>query len=122
MENTTTKIDLAYLYLLSDGNKEFEQKLLTGSIENVNELMNNLQLAWESSDAVGVKKSAHSIISLAAITGIPFAEGLCRKIDKAFADDLFHPEYEPIVKDILSCWPVAYEQLKSVLHGSRQHN
>jgi HPt (histidine-containing phosphotransfer) domain-containing protein len=122
MENTPTKIDLAYLYLLSNGNKEFEQKLLTGSVESVNELMNNLQRAWESRDAAGVKKSAHSIISLAAITGIPFAEGLCRKIDKAFADDLFHPEYEPVVKDIVSCWPVAYEQLKSVLHGSSQNN
>jgi HPt (histidine-containing phosphotransfer) domain-containing protein len=115
MDAASVKIDLSYLYLLSSGNKDFEEKLLHGSVADVDRLMNNLQTAWKTQDAGEVRKSAHSLVSLVAIAGVPFIEDSCRKIDQVFADNIFHPEYEFLVEEIVSIWPVAYGQLKELM-------
>jgi len=57
----------------------------------VNLLINNLQIGWKEKDAASIRKCAHSLISLAGIAGIPCVEDSCRKIDRGFADNVFHP-------------------------------
>jgi HPt (histidine-containing phosphotransfer) domain-containing protein len=115
MSNHTSKIDLSYLYMLSSGNKDFEQKLLVRTVAEVNTLMDNLKNAWELKNGADVRKNAHSLVSLSAIAGIPGAVTSCREIDRAFMDDAFHPEFDETVKDIIACWLVSVPQLNDVI-------
>ncbi len=117
MNTEPMNLDLAYLHMLTDGNKEFEKKLLAGAVADVDKLMLTLKEAWSTKNAAVIRKSAHSLVSLVAIVGIPGIEGWCRQIDRTFVDEVFHPEYEVLVTDIVSCWPGAYGQLKEILNS-----
>ena len=115
MNDNPITIDLTYLYSLTGGDKSFEQMLLTGSVADVDNMINGLKLSWEQGDAAGIRKNAHSLISISAIAGMPQVEGWSRKIDQAFADGLFHPELAALADNIISGWPAAKSQLEEVI-------
>lgn len=115
MNNTPIKIDLTYLYSLTDGDKSFEQILLTGTVADVDSKITGLKEAWEGKDAAGIKKNAHSLVSLSAIAGMPQVENWSRKIDQGFADGEFHPELSPLVDNIIYGWPDAQSQLNLII-------
>ncbi len=115
MQTGVVKLDFSYLYSLSENDKDFEQTLLNGTVANVNLLMNNLQLGWKQKDAAGIRKSAHSLVSLAGIAGLPFIVENCRQLDSGFADNSFHPEFEGTINEVLSVWPQAFSQLKELV-------
>ena len=115
MEFTSIKIDLSYFYSLTNGDKAFEQKLLIRTTADVENLINNLKNAWEINDGEGVKKSAHSLISLTAVIGIPMAESWCRKMEHIFSDHESHPEYKALYENIISCWSCAFPQLQDII-------
>ena len=118
MDNTPIKIDLSYLYSLTGGNKSFEQKLLSSAVVDVNKMVERLQESWNNKEVDGIRKSAHSLISLSAIAGMPAVESWSRKIEKAFEDGRFHPELEDTATNIISGWPSAYLQLQDVIAGN----
>ena len=115
MDYNSIKIDLTYFYSLTNANKAFERKLLTGTVADVDDLVTNLKNAWALQDGAGVRKNAHSLISLSAIVGLPMIEAWSRKIDHIFSDDQFHSEYEVLVNNIISCWSYGFQQLKDVM-------
>jgi hypothetical protein len=115
MEFDSIKIDLTYFYSLTNADKTFELKLLTGTVADVDRLINNLKNAWSSKDGEAVKRNAHSLISLSAVVGIPMVESWCRKIENIFSDDQFYGEYEALLNNILSVWSSAFPQLKEVM-------
>lgn len=115
MNGTQIIIDLTYLYSLTGGDKSFEQMLLSGTVADVDEKINGLKAAWETNDAAGVRKNAHSLVSLSAIAGMPQVEGWSRTIDQAFADGVFHPELAVLANDIIAGWPAAKLQLEEVM-------
>ena len=92
MIHSPITIDLTYLYSLTGGDKSFEQMLLTGTVADVDSLVDGLKGSWEGGDAEGIRKNAHSLVSLSAIAGMPQVESWSRKIDQVFADGVFHPE------------------------------
>jgi Hpt domain len=115
MEFDSIKIDLTYFYSLTNADKAFELKLLTGTVADVNRLVNNLKNAWALKNAEAVKRNAHSLISLSAVVGIPMVESWCRKIENIFTDNQFHVEYEALLNNIVSVWSSGFPQLKEVL-------
>jgi hypothetical protein len=115
MGNTPIKIDLSYLYSLTCGDKSFEQMLLSGTVADVDSMISGLKGSWEGCDAEGIRKNAHSLVSLSAIAGMPEVEDWCRKIDQVFADGTFHPEMAVLANNIISGWPVAKSQLEEVI-------
>lgn len=115
MNHTPIKIDLSYLYSLTGGDKSFEQMLLAGTVADVEIQISGLKQSWEGKDAEGIRKNAHSLVSLSAIAGMPQVEGWSRIIDQAFSDGLFHPELSDVVENIFSGWPAAQSQLSEVI-------
>ena len=111
-------IDLSYLYSITGGDKSFEYLLLSGTVLEVDKKISELEISWKDNDPNGVRKNAHSLISLAAIAGMPQVEGWSRRIDHAFADELFHPEYIALANNIISGWPIAFLQLKQLIADS----
>jgi len=108
-------IDLTYLYSLTGGDKSFEQMLLSGTVADVDEKIHGLNAAWEAKEAAGVRKNAHSLVSLSAIAGMPQVEGWSRTIDQKFADGVFHPELALLVNNIIAGWPAAKLHLDEVM-------
>ncbi len=108
-------IDLTYLYSLTGGDKSFEQLLLSGTVADVDDKINGLKTAWEQMEAAGVRKNAHSLVSLSAIAGMPQVEGWSRTIDQKFADGVFHPELALLANCIITGWPAAKLQLEEVM-------
>ncbi|MCW3092542.1 MAG: hypothetical protein JWP81_3611 [Ferruginibacter sp.] len=115
MNETLITIDLTYLYSITGGDKSFEQMLLTGTIADVDTKISGLKESWETGDATEIRKSAHSLVSLSAIAGMPQVERWCRSIDQAFADNLFHPEMTPLANSIISGWPAAKSKLEELI-------
>ncbi|MEP7141735.1 MAG: hypothetical protein ABI707_02635 [Ferruginibacter sp.] len=115
MTVTPIKIDLTYLYSITDGDKSFEQMLLTGTVADVDTMIKELKWSWEGCDAAGIRKNAHSLVSLSAIAGMPQVEGWSRKIDQAFSDGAFHPELSVLADNIILGWPAAKSQLEKVI-------
>lgn len=115
--NTTTfiPIDLTYFYSITDGNKEFGETLLQSAIDDIHINVAKLDASWQNQDAAGVKQSAHSLISLAAIAGMPSVESWCRQIEKTFAVSGFQPELEEMIQAIVAGWPEASAELQSVI-------
>ncbi len=108
-------IDLTYLHSLTGGDKDFEKMLLTGTVADIDKLIVTLQKSWQSRDASVIKSSAHSIISLAAIAGMPQMEAWCRKIEHEFADGQFHAELALVAGNIFDGWPDASATLKEII-------
>lgn len=115
MTHTPIIIDLTYLYSLTDGDKSFEQMLLTGTVADVDSKINGFKESWEGRDAAGIRRNAHSLVSLSAIAGMPQVEGWSRKIDEAFADGEFHPELSVLADNIIFGWPAAQTKLNQVI-------
>ncbi|MEO5890582.1 MAG: hypothetical protein ABIQ31_10035 [Ferruginibacter sp.] len=115
MVYTPIKIDLTYLYSLTGGDKSFEQMLLTGTVADVDSMISGLKGSWEGGDAAGIRKNAHSLVSLSAIAGMPQVEVWSRKLDQGFADGTFHPELAPLAESIISGWPAAKSQLEELI-------
>jgi hypothetical protein len=115
MIDTPIIIDLTYLYSLTNGDKSFEQMLLTGTVTEVDTMITGLKGSWDVCDAAGIRKNAHSLVSLSAIAGMPQVEGWSRKIDQAFADGVFHPELAVLADQIITGWPAAKSQLEGVI-------
>ena len=111
-------IDLSYLYSLAGGDKSFEQILLIGVVEDVNIKVSGLKDSWYVRDAEGIRKNAHSLISLSAIAGMPEVEGWSRTIDQVFADGEFHPELEILAQSIIAGWPAAKSALNRVIEAN----
>lgn len=111
-------IDLTYLHSLTEGNKSFEQTLLSCTIDNVDSMVNNLRQSWEDKEIEDIKQTAHSLISLSAIAGMPQVEGWCRKIEETFKDGKFHSEMSALVNQIVSGWPFVHVKLKEVIEGN----
>jgi hypothetical protein len=118
MEQAIITIDLSYLYSLTGGDKSFEQILLTGTVADVNSMIVALEKSWVEKNVVGIRKNAHSLVSLAAIAGMPQVENWSRTIDQSCADGIFHPELAPLVDLIISGWPSAYSRLKMVIDNN----
>jgi HPt (histidine-containing phosphotransfer) domain-containing protein len=108
-------IDLTYLYSLTGGDKAFEQMLLTGTVEDVDSKIIGLKQAWEAGNALEIRKNAHSLVSLAAIAGMPQVENWSRTIDQSFADGAFHPELSSLANNIIAGWPDAKIQLEEIM-------
>ena len=53
---SSIKIDLTYFYSLTNADKAFELKLLTGTVADVDNLIKNLKNAWTIKDGEDVKK------------------------------------------------------------------
>ncbi len=115
MNETPIIIDLTYLYSLTGGDKSFEQMLLAGTVADVDEKIQGLKAAWETKEATGVRKNAHSLVSLSAIAGMPQVEGWSRTLDQGFADGSFHPEMAILANNIIAGWPAAKLQLEDVM-------
>ena len=115
MNDTPISIDLTYLYSLTGGDKAFEQMLLAGSVADVDNMITGLKESWEERDAAGIRKNAHSLVSLSAIAGMPQVETWSRTIDQAFTDGVFHPELAPLANNIILGWPAAKSQLEEVI-------
>ena len=115
MSDNPIKIDLTYLHSLTGGDKSFEQMLLTGTVADVDIKINELNEAWELRDPIGVRKNAHSLVSLSAIAGMPEVEVWSRTIDQSFADGAFHPELSLVANNIIAGWPAAKAQLNEVI-------
>ena len=115
MGNTPIIIDLTYLYSITGGDKSFEQMLLSGTLADVDMLIGALKESWIENDPEGVRKSAHSLVSLSAIAGMPQVEGWSRALDQAFADGEFHPEESELAYNIIGGWPVAKSQLEKLI-------
>lgn len=115
MNDTPIIIDLTYLYSLTGGDKSFEQMLLTGTVADVDNMISGLKESWEGRDASGIRKNAHSLVSLSAIAGMPQVEGWSWKIDQAFVDGVFHPELAVLANNIISGWRAAKFQLEEVI-------
>lgn len=108
-------IDLTYLYSITGGDKAFEQMLLTGTVVDLDTTIAELKTAWEKSDAAGIRRSAHLLVSLSAIGGMPQVESWSRVIDHAFADGIFHPETGTLADNIISGWPAVKLQLEKII-------
>jgi hypothetical protein len=106
-------IDLSYFYSLIAGDKSFGNILLTGTIAEIDLLLKDFQLAWEQLDAAGIKKIAHSLVSLSAIAGMPQVSSWSRSIDQQFSDGGFHPEMGVLANQIITGWPIAKTQLET---------
>ncbi|GEM_PF-1280141 len=115
MSNTPIIIDLTYFYSITGGDKAFEQVLLEGTVADVDAKIIGLKSSWEGRDAAGVRKNAHSLVSLAAIAGMPQVEGWSRTLDQSFADGSFHPELAALADNIISGWPVVKIQLNELM-------
>ncbi len=120
MSNTPIIIDLTYFYSITGGDKSFEQMLLAGTVADVDTRINGLKTAWEGRDAAGVRKNAHSLVSLAAIAGMPQVEGWSRTLDQSFADGSFHPELGALADNIISGWPAVKIQLNELMAADQQ--
>ena len=118
MIHTPIRIDLTYLYSITGGDKNFEQLLLTGTVADVDSIISGLKGSWEGCDVAGIRKNAHSLVSLSAIAGMPQVEGWSRKLDQAFSDGVFHPELAVLADNIISGWPAAKSQLEEMLAAS----
>lgn len=118
MYNDPIVIDLSYLYSITSGDKEFEKILLSGTLDEVDKKVCGLKESWSTTDAKGVRNHAHSLITLSAIAGMPQVEQWSRKIDNAFADDIFHPEFIMVANNIFYGWPDAFTELKIILAAS----
>ncbi|MBC7888045.1 MAG: hypothetical protein H7Z13_09145 [Ferruginibacter sp.] len=108
-------IDLSYLYSLTGGDKTFEHMLLTSTVMEVDIMVSGLKAAWESEEPAGIRKYAHSLVSVSAIAGMQQVEGWSRIIDQDFADGKFHPELTELVDNIIASWPAAKSQLEAVI-------
>lgn len=108
-------IDLTYFYSITSGDKSFERILLAGTVAEVDNKVCSLKESWSINDACGVRNHAHSLITLSAIAGMPQVEQWSRKIDHAFSDNVFHPEFILIVNNIFHGWPFAFSKLKAIL-------
>ena len=106
-------IDLSYFYSLTAGDKSFGNLLLTGTIAEIDLLLKDFQFAWEQLDAAGIKKIAHSLVSLSAIAGMPQVSSWSRAIDQQFSDGGFHPEMGVFANQIITGWPIAKTQLET---------
>jgi len=115
MNGTPIIIDLTYLYSLTGGDKSFEQMLLSGTVADIDEKIHGLKAAWDEKEAAGVRKNAHSLVSLSAIAGMPQVEGWSRIIDQGFSDGVFHPELALLVNNVITGWPAAKVQLEEVM-------
>lgn len=89
--------------------------LLAGTVADVDEKIQGLKAAWETKEATGVRKNAHSLVSLSAIAGMPQVEGWSRTLDQGFADGSFHPEMAILANNIIAGWPAAKLQLEDVM-------
>jgi len=118
MNATPITIDLTYLYSLTGGDKSFEQILLIGTVEDVNIKITSLKDSWQKRDPEGIRKNAHSLVSLSAIAGMPEVESWSRIIDQTFADGEFHPELEVIAQNIITGWPDAQSALNRVIEAN----
>ncbi|MEO6733939.1 MAG: hypothetical protein ABIN01_22135 [Ferruginibacter sp.] len=108
-------IDLTYLYSITGGDKAFEQMLLAGTVVDLDATIADLKDAWEKSDAAGIRRNAHLLVSISAIGGMPQVESWSRQIDHAFADGIFHPEAGALADNIISGWPAAKLQLEKII-------
>jgi hypothetical protein len=115
MIHTPITIDFSYLHSLTGGDKSFEQMLLTGTVADVDTKINSLKGSWEEKDPAGIRKNAHSLVSLSAIAGMPQVEGWTRTIDQTFVDGVFHPEMSVLANNIISGWPAAKSQIEDVI-------
>jgi len=115
MGDTPITIDLTYLHSLTGGDKSFEHMLLTGTVVDVDTKIAGLATAWEQTDPAGIRKNAHSLVSLAAIAGMPQVEGWSRTLDQAFADGSFHPELAHLAENIIGGWPAAKKELEELI-------
>lgn len=111
-------IDLTYLNTLTDGDKSFEQILLKCTIDDVDAKIDGLQSSWKAKNVTALRESAHSLVSLSAIAGMPQVEGWSRLIDQQCADGIFHPELEELVINISAGWPGAKAELKMILQDT----
>lgn len=115
MQPVPITIDLTYLNTLTDGDKSFEQILLKCTIEDVDTKIESLQNSWKEKNITGIRENAHSLVSLSAIAGMPQVESWSRTIDQKFADNIFYPESEEMVNNIITGWPEAKNKLKIIL-------
>ena len=113
--NTPIKIDFSYLHSITGGDKSFEQMLLTGTVTDVDSMINSLKGSWEKKDPAGIRRNAHSLVSLSAIAGMPQVENWTRTIDQVFVDGIFHPELAVLADNIISGWPAAKSQIEEVI-------
>ncbi|MEO6916601.1 MAG: Hpt domain-containing protein [Chitinophagaceae bacterium] len=111
MNDKIIPLDLTYLYTLTEGNQKFTKLLLTSAIQDIKSKMTLLIECWRLKDAGGLRQAAHSLISLAAIAGMPLVSEWCRELEHAFTEQNFQEDMAPIVENIVEVWSDAQPQL-----------
>ena len=112
---TPLLIDLSYFYSITKGDDSFATILLSGTLAEMDLLLKNFEIALKSMDATGIKRIAHSLISLSAIVGMPQVSQWSREIDQLFSDGYFHPEILDLANQIIDGWPSAKSKIENHL-------
>ncbi len=115
MELVPITIDLTYLHSLTEGDIAFEHLLLKCTIEDIDTKIEGLRNGVCANNLTEIRANAHSLVSLAAIAGMPQVEGWSRSIDQQMIAGIFHPELIIMVNNIISGWPKAKNELNKIL-------
>jgi HPt (histidine-containing phosphotransfer) domain-containing protein len=116
MKNPTAiQINLSYLYTVSGGDTTFEKMVLMGAVDDIQSQIEKLQSDWDKEDAVNIRRNAHSLKSVVAITGLSEIESNCKNIEQLFADEKFHPEGLVYLDKIVSLWIIAKPLMEEMI-------
>lgn len=108
-------IDLSYLHSVAGGNKKFEKDLLQCALNDIDNRMNSLTLAWQQHDFVGIKNSVHSLKSLAAIAGLSEVKKLSTDLDFIFSNGIISNEKNEPFMNLVQSWNVAKPVLNQLI-------
>ena len=105
-------IDLSYFHSLTNGDDSFGKILLSGTLSEIDLLMRDFEFSLLQRDTVGIRKNAHSLVSLSAIAGLPQVSSWSMEIDEIFSDGIFHQEVFVLANQIINGWPFAKSQIE----------
>lgn len=83
---TSSEIDLSYLQTLSDGNRLFENELLSMTLTQVLSDVDKLETAFSQGNVDDIKRVAHGLKSSVSLYGVPDLIPLLTRIEQQAAD------------------------------------
>ncbi|WP_310483853.1 CHASE2 domain-containing protein [Chamaesiphon sp. VAR_48_metabat_403] len=85
-------IDLEYLHRISEGDPEFERKILQVFVENTQEQLRLIHIAIANGDIAKIESLLHTIKGASANVGAVAIEQLAIQLDKMLAIDNYNPQ------------------------------